>query len=329
MKALVHDTYGSSDVLQFAEVEMPVIGDDDVLLQVRAASLHRGDWHMMTGLPSLIRVLGFGLRRPRQRVMGMDVAGVVHSVGSRVTDLKPGDEVFGVCRGSLAEYAGASAKLLVRKPAGISFEQAAAVPTSAVSALQGLRDGGRLTAGQRVLVIGAAGGVGIFAVQLARELGGVVTGVCSTAKVELVRSLGADAVIDYTRDGLGTERYDVILDLAGNRPLSLLRRSLTATGTLVIVGGENGGRILGGFQRSIGAMLLAPFVRQRLTGLAAVQRGQRIPSLGRADLLLLADLLAAGSLTPVIHRTYPLADAIDAMRMLESGDPQGKLVVTP
>ncbi|MHC5796994.1 NAD(P)-dependent alcohol dehydrogenase [Lacisediminihabitans sp. FW035] len=321
MKALVQDRYGSSDVLELAEVEMPVIGDDDVLLQVRAASLHRGDWHMMTGLPSLIRLLGFGLRRPKSRIRGMDVAGVVHSVGSRVTDLKPGDEVFGVCRGSLAEYAGASAKGLVPKPEGISFEQAAAVPTSAVSALQGLRDTGRLTTGQRVLVIGAAGGVGIFAVQLATQLGGIVTGVCSTPKVQLVTSLGADAVIDYTREGLGTERYDLILDLAGNRPISLLRRSLAPTGTLVIVGGENGGRVLGGFQRSIGAIILSLFTRQRLTGLTAVQR--------RTDLRTLADLLAAGSLVPVIHRVYPLAEAIDAMRMLESGDARGKLVVTP
>jgi NADPH:quinone reductase-like Zn-dependent oxidoreductase len=229
--------------------------------------------------------------------------------------------VFGVCRGSLAEYAGASAKGLVPKPIGISFEQAAAVPTSAVSAMQGLRDAGRLTAGQRVLVIGAAGGVGTFAVQLAKELGGVVTGVCSTAKVELVASLGADSVIDYTREGLGTERYDLILDLAGNRPISLLRQSLTPTGTLVIVGGENGGRVLGGFERSMGAMILSLFVRQRLTGLAAVQR--------RTDLLVLADLLAAGSLVPVIQRVYPLDDAIDAMRMMESGDARGKLVVTP
>jgi NADPH:quinone reductase-like Zn-dependent oxidoreductase len=229
--------------------------------------------------------------------------------------------VFGVCRGSLAEYAVADAALLVQKPAEVSFEQASAVPTSAVSALQGLRDAGRLTAGQRVLVIGAAGGVGIFAVQLAKELGGIVTGVCSTAKVDLVTSLGADAVIDYTRGDLGTERYDLILDLAGNRPLSRLRRSLTATGTLVIVGGENGGRTLGGFQRTIGAQILSMFVRQRLTGLAAVQR--------RNDLQTLADFLTAGSLTPIIHQVYPLGAAIDALRMLENGDPQGKLVVTP
>ena len=194
-------------------------------------------------------------------------------------------------------------------------------PVDLLTHLAELEDAGRLTEGQRVLVIGAAGGVGIFAVQLAKELGGVVTGVCSGAKVELVTSLGADDVIDYTRGGLGTERYDLILDLAGNRPLSLLRRSLTPTGTLVIVGGENGGRILGGFQRSIAAMFLSLFVRQRLTGLAAVQR--------REDLLMLADLLAAGSLTPVIHRVYPLGEAIDAVRMLEAGGVRGKLVITP
>lgn len=321
MKAVVQDCYGSADVLRTADVEMPVIGADDVLLRVRAASLHRGDWHVMTGVPSLIPVFGFGLRRPKGRIRGMDVAGVAHSVGSGVTDLKPGDEVFGVCRGALAEYASASARLLVKKPAGISFEQAAAVPTSAVSALQALRDAGRLTAGQRVLVIGAAGGVGIYAVQLAKHLGGIVTGICSTSKVELVTSLGADTVIDYTRSDLGSERYDLILDLAGNRKLSLLRRSLTPTGTLVIVGGENGGHVLGGAQRIIGAMILSLVLRQRLTGFAAAHRLE--------DLLLLADLLAAGSLTPVIHRVYPLSEAIDAMRMLESGDPQGKLIITP
>ena len=321
MKALIQDGYGSSDVVQFADVDLPTIGDGDVLLQVRAASLHRGDWHLMTGLPLLTRLVGFGVRRPKQRIRGMDVAGIVESIGSSVTGLKPGDQVFGVCRGSLAEYASASAELLVPLPAGVGFERAAAVPTSGISALQGLRDIGRLTAGQRVLVIGAAGGVGIFAVQLAKQFGGVVTGVCSTAKVELVRSIGADAVIDYEREDLGTERYDLILDLAGNRTVSLLRRSLTATGTLVIVGGEKGGRLLGGFQRTLGALVVSLFVRQRLTGLAAVQR--------RKDLLLLADLLAAGSLAPVIHRVYPLGEAIDALRMLESGDPHGKLVIAP
>lgn len=321
MKALVQDDYGSSDVLHLEHVDLPTFGDDEVLLQVRAASLHRGDWHLMTGLPLLTRLVGFGVRRPKQRIRGMDVAGIVSSVGSRVTDLKPGDEVFGVCRGALAEYASASADLLVPLPAGVGFEQAAAVPTSGMSALQGLRDAGRLTAGQQVLVIGAAGGVGIFAVQLAKQLGGVVTGVCSTAKIELVTSLGADAAIDYTRGDLGSERYDLILDLAGNRAISLLRRSLTATGTLVIVGGEGGGRILGGFQRALGALVVSLFVRQRLTGLAAVQR--------RADLLVLSELLAAGSLTPVIHQVYPLDEAVEALRMLESGDPHGKLVVTP
>jgi len=321
MKALVQDRYGSSEVMHLADVGMPKIGDSDVLLEVRAASLHRGDWHLMTGLPVLIRLFGFGFRRPKQRTRGMDVAGVVHSVGSEVTDLKQGDEVFGVCRGSLAEFASAPAKMIVRKPAGVSFELAAAVPTSAVSALQGLRDAGRLVAGQRVLVIGAAGGVGIFAVQLAKHLGAIVTGVCSSAKVDLVKSLGADEVIDYTREGLGAERYDLILDMAGNRPVSVLRRSLTPTGTLIIGGGENGGRVLGGFQRSIGAMILSLFVRQRLAGFAAGQR--------REDLLMLAGLLGKGSLTPVIHHVYPLTEAIDAMRMLESGDPRGKLVVTP
>ncbi len=323
MKALVQDGYGSSDVLHLADIDPPEIADDGVLLRVEAASLHRGDWHLMTGLPHLTRVMGFGLRAPKQRIRGMDVAGAVQAVGRGVTDLQPGDEVFGVCDGALAEYARGRAELLVPKPPSVTFEQAAAVPTSATTALQGLRVAGRLTNGQSVLVIGAAGGVGIFAVQLARAFGAVVTGVCSPGKADLVRSLGAHHVIDYTSEDFTAQgrRYDLILDMAGNRPVRRLRRALTPAGTLVIVGGEGGGRILGGFDRSLRALALSPFVGQRLTGLVAVQR--------RADLLVLADMLAAGTLTPVIDRVYPLSEAREAFRMLESGNPRGKLVITP
>jgi NADPH:quinone reductase-like Zn-dependent oxidoreductase len=322
MKALAQDRYGSAQVVHPAEIEVPSIGDTDVLVRMRAVSLHRGDWHLMTGLPYLTRVIGFGVRAPRTRTRGMDIAGTVESVGRSVTELKPGDEVFGVCTGALAEFAAARADLMLPKPTAVTFVQAAAVPTSAVTALQALRDAGRLTAGQSVLVIGAAGGVGIFAVQLVRAFGAEVTGVCSTTKLDLVRSIGADHVIDYTREDFVTSgrRYDLIIDTAGNRSLSRLRRALTPHGTLVIVGGESAGRWSGGFGRQIRAMVLSPFVSQRLRGLAAVQR--------RADLTVIREMLAAGTLTPVIDRTYPLAEGRDALLRLESGDALGKIVVT-
>ena len=322
MKAITQDEYGPAEVLRLTETELPVTGDDEVLVRVRAASVHLGDWHLMTGVPYLTRLFGFGLRRPRARVRGTAFAGTVERVGARVSGLRPGDEVFGTCDGAFAEYARARPAQLAPKPAGLGFEQAAAVPVSAVAALQGLRDSGRLRSGQHVVVIGAAGGVGTYAVQLAKALGAEVTGVCSTTKLELVRSIGADHVIDYTREDFaaGARRYDLVLDTAGGRPLSVLRRALTARGTLVIVGAEQGGRWLQGTDRQLRALLLSPFVGQRLRGLVSTD--------SRADLVVLTGHIEAGRVTPVIDRTYPLAEVPDAVRHLAGGHARGKVVIT-
>jgi NADPH:quinone reductase-like Zn-dependent oxidoreductase len=322
MKAIVRDRYGSADVLAVREVELPAVGDDDVLVRVRAAGLDRGAWHIMAGLPYLIRVAGYGLRRPKVAGLGSELAGVVEAVGANVTGFAPGEAVFGTCSASFAEYASARPDKLTRMPANVSFEGAAGVPVSGVTALQALRDRGRVRAGQRVLIIGASGGVGTFAVQIAKALGADVTGVSSTDKVDLVRSLGADHVIDYTRADITDEgrRYDVVLDIGGNRPLSRLRRVLTSDGTLVIVGGEDGGRWTGGLGRSLRAVALSPFVRQRLT--------MKTPKEHHADLERLAQLIEAGALKPVIDQAYPLERAPDAMRDLEAGRARGKLVIT-
>jgi len=324
MKAIVQDVYGSADVLELRDIERPSIGDDEVLVRVRAAGVDPGVWHLMTGEPYLLRAVGFGLRKPKVAVRGRDVAGVVEAVGSRVSRFRPGDEVYGTCEhGSFAEYAAASEQRLAVKPANISFEQAAVVPVSGVTALQGIRDCGRVQAGQQVMVIGAAGGVGSFAVQIAKAFGARVTGVCSTAKAELVRSLGADDVIDYTREEIDRDgaRYDVVMDTAGNRPLSLLRRAMTPRGTLVLVGGEHGGgRVLGGFDRQLRAPLLSMFVGQRLRGLMARE--------GAEDLDAITQLIESRAVTPVIDRTYALADAPDAIRHLAEGHAAGKVVVT-
>jgi len=324
MKAIVQDTYGSADVLTFADIDRPVPKDNEVLLRVQAAGLHRGDWHIMTGLPYLIRLVvpSLGLRRPKVRVRGMDVAGTVEAVGSKVTRFQPGNEVFGWCDGAFAEYACAPQDQLAAKPANLSFEQAAAVPTSAFAALQGLRDSGQVQPGQTVLIIGAAGAVGLFAVQLAKAFGAQVTGVASTPQVELVRSIGADEVIDYTRADItdGTRQWDLILDTAGHRSLSQLRRALTPKGTLVIVGSEGRGRWLGGFDRSLRAPMLSRFVGQRLRMLASKPR--------QDDLVVLAELIEAGKLTPIIDRTYPLGEVPEAIRQLEQGHARGKLVIT-
>jgi NADPH:quinone reductase-like Zn-dependent oxidoreductase len=324
MKAIVQDAYGSADVLKFADIDRPVPKDNEVLLRVQAAGLHRGDWHIMTGLPYLIRLVvpSLGLRRPKVRVRGMDVAGTVEAVGSKVTRFQPGNEVFGWCDGAFAEYACAPQDQLAAKPANLSFEQAAAVPTSAFAALQGLRDSGQVQPGQTVLIIGAAGAVGSFAVQLAKAFGAQVTGVCSTPQVELVRSIGADEVIDYTRADItdGTRQWDLILDTAGHRSLSQLRRALTPKGTLVIVGSEGRGRWLGGFGRSLRAPMLSRFVGQRLRMLASKPR--------QDDLMVLAELIEAGKLTPIIGRTYPLGEVPEAIRQLEQGHTRGKLVIT-
>ncbi|MFE7644247.1 NAD(P)-dependent alcohol dehydrogenase [Streptomyces phaeoluteigriseus] len=323
MKAIVQDVYGPAEVLELRDIDKPVAGDDDVLLRVRAAGVDPSVWHLMTGLPYPIRIMGFGLRRPKLRVRGWDVAGTVESVGRNVTRFRPGDEVFGTCEGSFAEYACAREDRLVAKPPNAGFEQVAAVPISAFTALYSLREQGRVQPGQKVLVIGAGGGVGTYAVQLAKVFEAQVTGVCGTDKVELVRSLGADHVIDYTRDDFTADgrRYDLILDTAGNRPLSHLRRALTPRGTLVIVGGEGGGRWLGGLHRALGAMALSPFVRQNL-------RAPFVKEPTRDVLEPLARYIAAGQVTPVVDRTYPLAEAADAIRHWGKGHTRGKLVLT-
>ena len=323
MRVIVQDTYGSPDVLELREVDKPVAGDDEVLLRVHAAGLDPGVWHLMSGQPYLVRMMGFGLRKPKVRIRGRDVAGRVEAVGTNVARFRPGDEVFGTCEGSFAEYASARADRLAPKPANLTAEQAAVVPISGLTALQGLRDKGKVQPGQKVLIIGAAGGVGTFAVQLAKAFGGEVTGVCSTTKLDLVRSIGADHVIDYTREDFvdGAQLYDLILDTAGNRSLSHLRRALAPRGTLVIVGGEGGGRWLGGFDRQI---LRAPIrslvVRQKLRPLVSKETSE--------DLLVLKELIEAGKVTPVIDRTYPLSEAPDAIRYLAEGHARGKVVIT-
>src|SRR5829696_7736702 len=266
MKAIFRDVYGSPDVLQLRDVDKPEIGDDDVRLRVHAAGVGRDVWHVMTGLPYPIRLAGYGLRAPKNPVIGSDLAGVVEAVGKDVSRFRPGDEVFGIGKGSYAEYARAPEDKLAPKPANLTFEQAAVLAIMGSTALQALRDQGKVEPGQEVLIIGASGGVGTYAVQIAKAFGAEVTGVCSTAKVEMVRSIGADHVIDYTQEDFaeGEQRYDLILDIGGNSSLARLRRALTPEGTLVIVGGEGGGRWLGGTDRQIRALVLSPFVSQKL-----------------------------------------------------------------
>ncbi|MEV0415532.1 NAD(P)-dependent alcohol dehydrogenase [Streptomyces sp. NPDC050448] len=321
MRAIVQDVYGPPDVLRLEEIEQPVPEPGEVLLRVQAAGLDQGVWHLMTGTPYAIRAAGFGLRAPGQRVRGLDVAGRVEAVGAGVGRFRPGDEVYGTCTGSFAEYACAKEDELAPRPARLTPEEAAVVTTSACTALQALRTG-RLETGQRVLVIGASGGVGTYAVQLAKALGAAhVTGVCSAPKTDLVRSLGADAVMDYTREDPtdGARRYDLVLDIAGNRPLRRLRRALTPRGTLVIVGGETDGRWIGGHDRQLRALLLSPFTRHRLRGLAATPRPE--------DLRILGEFIQSGALNPVVDRTYPLAEVPDAIRRLREGSVRGKIAI--
>jgi NADPH:quinone reductase-like Zn-dependent oxidoreductase len=298
------------------------MGDDEVLVRVHAAGVDRGVWHLMTGLPYPIRLAGYGLRAPKNPVLGRDVAGVAETVGKNVTRFRPGDEVFGIGEGSFAEYALAREDKLASKPVNLTFEQAAAVAISGLTALQALRDHGRVEAGQEVLIIGASGGVGTFAVQLAKAFGARVTGVCSTTKVEMVRSIGADHVIDYTREDFaeGAQHYELILDIGGNSSLTRLRRALTPKGTLVIVGGEGGGRWLGGTDRQLRAMMLSPFVGQKL--------GTFISSENHEDMIVLKELIESAKVAPVIDRTYPLAEVPEAIRYLEEGHAQGKVVIT-
>jgi NADPH:quinone reductase-like Zn-dependent oxidoreductase len=322
MKASVRDKYGPPEVLELRDIDKPEIADEEVLVGVHAAGVDRGVWHIMTGLPYPIRLAGYGFRAPKNPIIGSDVAGVVEAVGKDVTRFQPGDEVFGTGKGSYAEYVCAREDKLAPKPASLTFEQAAVVAISGLTALQGLRDHGRVEPEQRVLIIGASGGVGTYAVQIAKAFGAEVTGVCSTTKVDIVRSIGADHVIDYTRVDFaeGEPRYDLILDIGGNSSLARLRRALTPKGTLVIVGGETDGRWLGGTDRQLRAMMLSPFVGQKL--------GTFINKENHEDMIVLKGLVESGKVTPVIDRTYPLSDVPEAIRYLEEGHAQGKVVIT-
>jgi NADPH:quinone reductase-like Zn-dependent oxidoreductase len=321
MKAVVQRAYGSAEVLTLEVVAMPTIADNEVLIRVRAASVNHADWVYTTGLPMLAR-LSFGLGKPRDPVRGKDVAGLIEAVGADVTRFQVGDEVYGeVVAGAFAEYAVASADLVAIKPANLTFEQTAAVPLAARTALQGLRDGGKLQAGQTVLINGASGGVGTFAVQIAKALGAEVTGVCSTRNAELVQSLGADHVVDYTRDNFteGRVRYDLILDLIGNHSLTRCRRALAPEGTLVLSNGT-GSRILGPMGRILRALVLSMFVRQNLRTFT--------PALGTESLNELRDLIESGQVTPAIDRTYPLNKAPEAIRYFAEDHARGKIVIT-
>jgi NADPH:quinone reductase-like Zn-dependent oxidoreductase len=322
VKAIVQDVYGPAEVLQLRDVDKPVPAENEVLIRVRAAGVDQGVWHLMAGRPYLTRAVGFGLRTPKVGIRGRELAGTVEAVGRNVVGFRPGDEVFGTAEGTFAEYVCAKEGKLALKPGNLSFKQAAAVPISATTALQGLRDSGHVQPGQDVLIIGAGGGVGSYAVQLAKSFGARVTGVCSADKAELVRSIGADHVIDYRYDDFsdGAKHWDLILDTAGNRRLSVLRRALKPHGTLVIVGGEGGGKLTGGFERSLRAAALSLFVGQKLKGLLAVERA--------ADLRALAELIEAGKVTPVIDRSFALGDAPAALEYMHAGKARGKVVIT-
>ena len=321
MRAVVQHAYGSVDDLELEIVDRPTIAADEVLIEVHAAGVDRGVWHLMTGTPYLIRIAGFGLTKPKQPIQGMDVAGRVVDLGADVTRFSLGDDVFGIASGSFAEYAVAKADKLALKPSTATFDQAAASAISGITALQALTDVGELEAGQDVLVIGASGGVGTFAVQLAKALGAHVTGVASTAKVDLVRSLGADHVIDYTvADPTdGSRRYDLIIDVGGRTPVRRLRRALTSRGTLVIVGGENGGRWTGGIGRQLRAMLLSPFTGQRLTTFISKE--------ARSSIERLAAFIETGDVVPAVGQRFALENTADAIRGMEAGNTRGKSVI--
>jgi NADPH:quinone reductase-like Zn-dependent oxidoreductase len=323
MKAVVQTHYSPApeNLFRTAQIDRPTIGDGEVLVRVHAASVDRGTWHIMAGLPYPIRLAGFGVRRPKYPNPGRSLAGTVEAVVAGASGFAPGDEVYGTCNGSFAEYATVRTDHLAPKPANLTFEQAAAAPISGVTALQGLRDRGRVQPGHKVLIVGASGGVGTFAVQIAKAFGAEVTGVCSTSKVDLVRGLGADHVVDYTAGDVdGGQRYDVVLDTGGHRSLSRLRRMLAPRGTLVIVGSETEGRWLGGFDRTIRALLLSPFVSQKLAPLASSENA--------ADLVVLTGLIESGQVAPVVDRTYPLEEAAAAIRHMLDGKARGKLVVS-
>lgn len=322
MRAVVQTRYGGPSTWTVGSIDRPRIGSDEVLVEVRAAAIDRGTWHLMTGTPYLAR-LAFGIRRPRRAVPGLDLAGVVLDIGRDVTRFGVGDEVFGIGRGSLAEECAAREVKLAPKPTGLSFEHAAAMGVSGLTALQALCDVGRLQAGHRVLVTGASGGVGTFAVQIAVAHGAIVTGVCSPAKADLVASLGAHGVIDRTRCDLATidERYDLIVDTVGTLPLRHIRRLLTARGTLVIVGNATGGRWLGGLDRQARALLWSPMTRRRMTSFVSREHHR--------DLERLAELTTQGHLVPSLGGCWSLDEAAEAMRRLDAGLARGKLVVVP
>jgi NADPH:quinone reductase-like Zn-dependent oxidoreductase len=322
MKAITYSRYGGPEALEFEDVDQPVPGDGEVLVRVRAAAANPRDWHLLRGLPYLMRAQ-FGPRVRTARVLGGDVAGHVEAVGKAVTRFRPGDEVYGdTWTGGFAEYVSAPEGILAPKPANLSFEQAAAVPLAALTALQGLRDVGRVRPGQAVLIVGAAGGVGTFAVQLAKWLGAEVTGVCGTRNVDLVRSIGADHVVDYTREDIfrGGRTYDLVFQLAGTDSPAALRRLATPKGTVIGCSGDSGGRWIGPMDRLLKAVLLAPFVPQRLPLFMTKNRAE--------DLEVLTGLIEAGTVAPVIDRAYPLGEAAEAIRHLETGHARGKVVLT-
>jgi NADPH:quinone reductase-like Zn-dependent oxidoreductase len=325
MKAIVRHRYGSPDVLRLEDVEMPTVGDDQLLIRVRAASVNAYDWHVLRGLPYLVRTEE-GLREPKTSTVGVDLAGEIEAVGRDVTEFRPGDDVFGERDGAFAEYVSGRAVNFAPKPSNLTFEQAAAVPMAGYTALQALRDKGRIQAGQKVLINGASGGVGSFAVQIAKALGAEVTGVCSTRNLELVRSIGADDVIDYTREDFtsGDQRYDLIIDVAATRPLRDCRRVLMPNGRLVIVGaavGHADGRWVGPMIRPAAAVIISRFVRERPLLPFLAHRS-------KDDLIVLAGMIEAGTVTPLIDRAYPLAETADAIRYVEAGHARGKVVIT-
>jgi NADPH:quinone reductase-like Zn-dependent oxidoreductase len=323
MKAIVQERFGPPDVLRLADIDVPEVGAGDVLVRVHAAALNPADWHILRGDPRVARLMGeVGLRRPKARVAGVDAAGVVEAVGANVRGLRNGDEVLGFCRGAFAEYALAAADMVVAKPASLTFEQAAAIPIAATTALRGIRDVGGVKAGRQVLVNGASGGVGTYAVQIAAALGAEVTGVCSTHNVELVRSIGAAHVVDYTREDFadGRTKYDVILDNVSSLPLTRLRGALTRKGTLVLNGGGSPGHVFGPVAGILRAVVANAFVSQRLRPLPSRQN--------REELLAVTGLIETGKLTPVVDRTYPLADTAEGLLHVEQGHARGKVVIT-
>jgi NADPH:quinone reductase-like Zn-dependent oxidoreductase len=320
MKAIVYDKYGSPDVLELRDVDKPTVADDGVLVRVRAASVNPVDWHTMTGTPYMVRLMA-GLRKPKSEFLGVDFAGTVEAVGKSVDGLQPGDEVFGGRDGSLGEYVCAR-KAVVQKPPNVTFEEAAAVPLAAVTALQGLRDKGRIEAGQKVLINGASGGVGTFAVQIAKAFGAEVTGVCSTRNVDMVGSLGADHVIDYSKEDFtrNGRRHDLMLDVAGNHSWSDCKRVLTEEGTLVFVGGPKTNRLIGPLGHCLGVVAASvPGSRDAKFFMARVTK---------EDLAVLGELLETGKMKPVIERRYELSEAPEALRYLGQGHAQAKLVIT-